>query len=91
MNRSDQHPHASPGNEQRDSSDMPRNWGVPGGRDTAIIGAWHGMEDRCCGIRTLDVSVADVGMVQDEAADALVNLALSAIRDRQSSAGGSGP
>lgn len=43
--------------------------------------AWHGMEDRCCGIRTLDVSVADVGMVQDEAADALVNLALSAIRE----------
>lgn len=43
--------------------------------------AWHGMDARCCGIRTLDVRVADVGTVQSQAADALVDLALRAIRE----------
>lgn len=43
--------------------------------------AWHGMEARCCGVRTLDVNVGDVGAVQREAGDALVDLALRAVRE----------
>src|SRR6056297_3078273 len=46
VNRSDQHPHAGPGNEQRDSSRVPCDWGFTGVGGTAIVDARNRMEDR---------------------------------------------
>jgi len=43
--------------------------------------AWHGLEGRCSGIRTLDSPFSAIGEVQHEKADLLVALAGRAIRE----------